>query len=133
MVSSAGALLLVQGGGFLSVFDGPQRNALVMLFLRLHDYQITAAELLWGVWLFPLVVLVYRSGFLPRFLGVWLIINGLAYVILSLTGLLLPQYQETVFTLGQPAFLGEVALMLWLLIKGASGPPVGATGLATAA
>jgi uncharacterized protein DUF4386 len=74
VVSSAGALLLVQGGGFVSVFDNQQRSALVMLFLRLHDYQITAAEMLWGVWLFPLALLVYRSGFLPRFLGVWLIL-----------------------------------------------------------
>jgi hypothetical protein len=132
VVSSAGALLLVQGGGFVSVFDNQQRNALVMLFLRLHDYQITAAEMLWGVWLFPLALLVYRSGFLPRFLGVWLIINGLAYVIMSLTGFLLPQYQETVFRLGQPAFLGEIALMLWLLIKGAP-PAIPATTLAAAA
>jgi len=132
VVSSAGALLLVQGGGFVSVFDNQQRNALVMLFLRLHDYQITAAEMLWGVWLFPLALLVYRSGFLPRFLGVWLIINGLAYVIMSLTGFLLPQYQETVFRLGQPAFLGEIALMLWLLIKGAP-PAIPAATLAAAA
>lgn len=47
-----------------------------MLFLRLHHYQIVAAEILWGLWLFPLGALAYKSRFLPRFLGVWLIING---------------------------------------------------------
>jgi hypothetical protein len=51
---------------------------------------------------------------------------------MSLTGLLLPQYQETVFRLGQPAFLGEIALMLWLLIKGAP-PATAATTLAAVA
>ena len=119
VVSDAGALMVVRrGAGFLSVFDKPQRDALVVLFLRLHDHQITAAELLWGAWLFPLAALVYRSRFLPRFLGVWLSINGAAYVVLSLTGLLMPQYQGKLFLIFQPALFGEIALMLWLVIKG---------------
>jgi uncharacterized protein DUF4386 len=119
VVSDAGALMIVRrGAGFLSVFDKPQRDALMLLFLRLHDQQITAAELLWGAWLFPLAALVYRSRFLPRFLGVWLSINGAAYVVLSLTGLLMPQYQGKLFLIFQPALFGEIALMLWLVIKG---------------
>ena len=118
-VSDAGALTVVRGAGFLSAFDKPQRDALVMLLLRLHNHQITAAEILWGVWLFPLAILVYRSRFLPRFLGVWLAFGGVAYVIMSLTGLLLPQYQGKLFVIFQPALFGEIALMLWLVIKGA--------------
>src|ERR1700732_3081818 len=82
VVSDAGALMVVRGADFLSVFDKPQRDALAMLFLRLHAHEITAAEILWGVWLLPLAMLVYRSRFLPRFLGIWLNINGFAYVIL---------------------------------------------------
>jgi Domain of unknown function (DUF4386) len=128
VVSDAGALMVVRGAGFLSVFDKPQRDALVMLLLRLHDHQNTAAEILWGVWLFPLAILVYRSRFLPRFLGVWLVINGVAYVIMSFTGLLLPQYQDKVFIISQPALFGEIALMLWLLIKGAQPQPLAAEG-----
>ena len=123
VVSDAGALMLVRGADFLSVFDKPQRDALAMLFLRLRDQQNTAAEVLWGLWLLPLAILVYRSRFLPRFLGVWLAINGFAYVLLSLTGELLPQYQNKMFLISQPALFAEVALMLWLLIKGAK-PPV---------
>ncbi|HMF62457.1 MAG TPA: DUF4386 domain-containing protein [Edaphobacter sp.] len=119
VVSDAGALMIVRGASFLSVFDKSQRDALVMLLLRLHDHQITSAETLWGIWLFPLAILVYRPRFLPRFLGVWLIINGFAYVIMSFTELLLPQYQDKVFTISQPALFGEIALMLWLVIKGA--------------
>ena len=116
----------------MSVFDKPQRDALAMLFLSLRDHQNTAAEILWGVWLFPLAMLVYHSRFLPRFLAVWLVINGFAYVILSLTGEPLPQYQDKVFTYSQPAFFGEIALTLWLVIKGAK-PPADRTGSSLAA
>jgi len=127
VVSDAAALMIVRGGDFLSAFDKPQRDALAMVFLKLRDHQNTAAEILWGVWLLPLAMLVYRSGFLPRFLGVWLAIGGFAYLILSVTGELLPQYQGMVFTYAQPAFFGEIAIMLWLVIKGAK-PRGDATG-----
>jgi Domain of unknown function (DUF4386) len=76
------------------------------------------------VWLFPLSALVYRPRFLPRFLGVWLALGGVAYVSLSLTSVLWPQYQGKAFTISQPAFFSEIALMLWLVIKGA-GPKTG--------
>src|SRR5438067_13404230 len=125
VVSDAGALMVARSGGaggvdFLSVFDKPQRDALVLLFLRLHHAQIVAAEILWGLWLFPMGALAYKSRFLPRFIGVWLIINGVAYIVLSLTGLFFPDYQDKVFVYSQPALFGELAIMLWLVFKGAS-------------
>ena len=123
VLNDAAALGLVRGADFLSVFEKPQRDALAMLFLRLHHQEIVAAEILWGLWLFPLAILVYRSRFLPRFLGVWLIINGFAYLTLSFTGLLLPQFEDIVSNIAFPAQLGEIALMLWLLIKGANPQP----------
>jgi len=129
VANEAGALLVTRGGDswsgdFLSVFDKPQRDALVMLFVRLHHYQIVAAETLWGLWLFPMGALAYKSRFVPRFIGVWLIINGVAYLVLSLTGLFFPEYQDKVFTFSQPALFGELAIMLWLVIKGANPPVV---------
>ena len=129
VVNEAGALLVTRGGDswsgdFLSGFDKPQRDALVMLFVRLHHYQIVAAETLWGLWLFPMGALAYKSRFVPRFIGVWLIINGVAYLVLSLTGLFFPEYQDNVFTFSQPALFGELAIMLWLVIKGANPPVV---------
>jgi hypothetical protein len=126
VVSDFGALTVVRGADFLSVFDKPQRDALALLFLRLRDHQNTAAEILWGLWLLPLAVLVYRSRFMPRFLGVWLVINGIAYVVLSFTGILLPEYQNKVFIYAQPAFFAEIALMLWLVIKGVKPPALDA-------
>ena len=76
---------------------------------------------------------MYRSRFLPRFLGVWLIINGFAYLILSFTGLLVPQYEDMFSNIAFPAELGEVALMLWLLIKGAKPQPLDAAASSSAA
>ncbi|MGC2612447.1 MAG: DUF4386 domain-containing protein [Terracidiphilus sp.] len=119
VVSDLGALICVRGADYLSVFDKPQRDALAMLFLQLRDRQNTAAEILWGLWLIPLAILTYKSRFLPRFLGVWLAINGLAYIVLSFTGVLFPRYQGAVFTYSQPAMFGELAFMLWLVVKGA--------------
>ena len=127
VASDAAALMIARGGDFLSAFDKAQQDALSVTFLKLHDEQNTAAEILWGVWLFPLALLVYRSRFLPRFLGVWLALGGLAYVLLSLIGELAPQYQSRVFAFAQPAFFGEIAIMLWLVIRGAR-PPAEAMG-----
>jgi hypothetical protein len=132
-LNSIAALVLVRGADFLSIFEKPQRDALAMLFLNLHYYGFVVAEIFWGLWLFPLALLVYRSRFLPRFLGVWLAIAGFAWVILSLTGVLLPQYQDKVDTYSQPAFFGEIALMFWLLIKGARPPAPDAAASSLAA
>ncbi len=126
VLNDVAALLLVRGADFLSVFEKPQRDALAMLFLRLHHHGVLANEIFWGLWLFPFGALVFRSGFLPRFLGVWLIINGFAYLPMSFTGLLLPQYEDMVSNIAFPALLGEMAVMLWLVIKGAKVQPLAA-------
>ena len=118
-LNSIAALILVRGADFLSVFEKPQREALAMLFLYLHGRGLVFAELFWGLWLLPLARLVYMSRFLPRFLGVWLALAGVAWVILCFTGILLPQYADKANAYFQPAILGEIAFMLWLVIKGA--------------
>ena len=71
-------------------------------------------------------MLAYRSRFLPRFLGVWLAIGGFGWLILSLAAILAPQYQDKLFVIFQPAFFGEIALTLWLVIKGAKPPALNA-------
>ena len=68
-LNSFAALILVRGADFLSIFDKPQRDALAMLFLNLHGRGFVVAEIFWGLWLFPLALLVYKSRFLPRFWG----------------------------------------------------------------
>jgi hypothetical protein len=117
-------LVLARGAEFLSVFDKPQRDALAMLFLNIEAQGTFATEILWGLWLFPLGLLVFRSRFLPRFLGIWLIVNGFAYLAMSFTGLLMPQYEKMVSNIAFPALLGELVFMLWLLIMGARPRPL---------
>jgi hypothetical protein len=86
-----------------------------------ETHACATAEILWGVWPSH-----WRSwlqvALLARFLCVWLVINGFAYVILSFTGLLIPQHQNEVLVISQPALIGELVLMLWLVIKGAKPP-----------
>jgi hypothetical protein len=122
VLNNIAALTLFRGGEFLTVIDKPQRDALAYLFLRLQNQGIFMNEIFWGLWLFPFGLLVYRSGFLPRFLGVWLMLNCFAYVVLSLIALLFPPYYDSAFLIAQPVLFGELAIMLWLLIKGAKVP-----------
>jgi len=120
-VSQLGALMLLRGGEFQPVFDKAQREALALLFLNLHGQGIIVSEIFWGLWLLPFGLLVYRSGFIPRLLGMWLIVNGVAYVAIALTGLLLPEYSRAVSNVLFPVLLGEMAIMLWLVTVGARG------------
>jgi hypothetical protein len=122
-LNNLAALVLVRGAEFLSVFDKPQREALAMLFLQ-ADHEVTlVSQVFWGLWLFPLGLLVWRSGFLPRILGGWLIVNGFAYLANAFTGLLTPEHLATVSKITFPVLLGELAFMLWLVIVGARPQP----------
>ena len=105
-------------GEILKSFEITQRQDFGMLFIKINDYMTMVLETFWGMWLFPLGILVYKSGFIPRFIGIWLLINGVAYLTLSFTNLLFPQYGNMIYTYAFPTFFGEVAFMLWLLIKG---------------
>lgn len=118
-INDAAALLFARGADFLSVFDKPQRDAFVMVFLRMHHYGVVVNEVFWGLWLFPFGLLVYKSRFIPRLLGVWLMLNCFAYLATSVTGVLWPKYEQTVSNWGFPVMLGELAIMLWLIIVGA--------------
>ena len=126
VLNDVAALLLVRGSDFLSAFARPQREALAMLFLQLHHHGVLANEVFWGLWLFPFGLLVMKSGFLPRFLGIWLIAGGIGYVAISFTGFLFPEYEDMVSKVVFPGMLGELAIMLWLLIKGAKEQPLAA-------
>jgi hypothetical protein len=123
-LNNVAALILFRGADFLSVFDKTQLNALGYLFIRLHGQGIFMNELFWGLWLFPFGLLVFRSGFLPRFLGVWLMVNCFGYVALCVIALLFPPYYDAAFKWAQPILFGELAILLWLLIKGAKVPSV---------
>jgi hypothetical protein len=118
-LNSIAAFILFRGADFLNVFELAQRNALGMLFLRLHSQGNFINEIFWGLWLFPFGLLVFRSRFLPRVIGVWLMINCVAWLVLSPIALFALSYYDAAFRFAQPFLFGELAIMLWLLIKGA--------------
>jgi len=127
VLSEIAALTLLRGTDFLSTLNQLNREALAMLFLDLHRYGYIIGWI-FGPWLLHLGVLIYRSGFLPRFLGVLLITAGFGYLAESVTPLLAPDYANVVGRFaGIPLMIGEPALILWLLIIGAKDQPLRAT------
>jgi hypothetical protein len=121
------AQMLLTGTTVMPVFSGAEREALGMLFLRLHAQGVLAEEIFWGLWLLPFGLLVMRSRFLPRVLGVLLVIAGVAYVAHSVTSLLLAGQRIVIFErvtmLARAA--GEFPIILWLSFKGADARPAG--------
>ncbi len=133
VASEIGALGLLSGADYLSVFVRPQLDALAYVFVRLHTQAVVVAEIFWGLWLFPLAALVLRSGFAPRALGVLLIVNGGAYVVASFTALLLPAYGSLVSIIAiVPEAIGEPAMIIWLLTTRAGAPALARGEVATA-
>jgi hypothetical protein len=109
------AVLLLLGDAHLTVFTPDQVHALVPFFLNLHALGINIAVIFWGLWLFPMGYLVFKSGFLPRIIGVLLMIGCFGYLLQSFVAFLLPNLGVN---LAQFTAWVEVLLPLWLLIKG---------------
>jgi hypothetical protein len=107
------SLILLSGADYLTVFTTEQLQALALLFLRLHSRGSNIAFIFWGLWLLPLGYLVFQSGFLPRILGVLLVVSGLGYLIETFAIFL--GYGVNI---GLYTAWGEVIFILWLLIKG---------------
>jgi Domain of unknown function (DUF4386) len=123
MLCGIAPLVLANGADYWSAFDQHQLDALTMGFLRLRGYGTDAVTALWGLWLLPFGLLVFRSGFMPRILGVFLIIGCFADLTVSATSLLFPAYGSLVHKL-LALGVGEVLIILWLLIKGARTEPL---------
>jgi len=125
VVNEIAALKLIHGGDFLSVFDKPQRDALAMLFLNLHFQGFIVAQVFWGLWLVPFGVLVFKSGFLPRILGVLLNIACFGYLANSFVAFGVWPSGAVSRAVGQLTIC-ELPIILWLLIMGAKDQPLGA-------
>jgi len=129
LLNKIAPLILLSGADYLSVFTKPQLDALVLGFLSLNSEGNTVDALFWGLWLFPFGILVVKSGFLPRLLGILLLVAGFAYVTSSVVAIALPAYSEVVSRAAMPLLFGEFPIIFWLLIKGAkvSPPQVGSS------
>lgn len=117
------ALLLSSGGDTLQVFQADQLQALAMAFLYLQKNGYWVSQIFFGAWLFPLGYLVFKSGFLPRVLGIVLMVHCVAWLTTSLQFLLFPGYTAITYISYPLGFIAELALTLWLLIKGVKDQP----------
>ena len=120
---NAGALLVFRGGAAFAAFDTPTREAIGMVLIRLHGQANGINQMFWGLWLLPFGWLVVRSRFLPRWLGYWLLLDGIAWVVVGVTWFFAPDSTDALFRYLQPVFLAELVAMLWLLIVGAKEQP----------
>lgn len=108
-------LLLLNGADYLTIFTTDQIHAFVALLLDLHEHGIVIAQIFWGLWLFPMGYLTFKSGFLPKIIGLLLIVACFGYLIDSFTFFLMPNF-GIIFS--EFTFLGELLITFWLLIKG---------------
>ncbi|TFH47041.1 MAG: DUF4386 domain-containing protein [ANME-2 cluster archaeon] len=116
-------LLLLNGANYLTVFGADQLHALVMFFFELYTTGVMIATIFHGLWLLPLGFLVYRSGYFPRILGVFLIIACFGFLIQSFAFFLLPPSYEVITYPGIVfEIIGEFGFCGWLLVKGAKIP-----------
>jgi len=111
-------LLLLGGANHLAVNTSEQLQALVPLFLDFHEHGVFIVQIFWGLWLFPMGYLVFKSGYLPKFLGILLIIAGISYLIDFSTVIAFPSSRETISVFTSIGVYGEIIFPLWLLIKG---------------
>ena len=118
-INQLGALIALSGADFLSVFEKPELDAVAYLFIRLNSWGIQIIQIFWGLWLFPFGLLVYRCGFIPKILGVLLMIAGFGYLLGSFMFQIVPQYDDALSTFIMILEMGELPIIFWLLIVGA--------------
>jgi len=115
-------LVLLKSPAIAAVLDPRPMAAQVTLFLRLHNYGLVINQIFWGLWLFPIGVLVMRSGFIPRWLAFPLFFAGAGYVLNSLGTLILPPSLRWITESLQILGVGEMPLFsFYLLIWGVRG------------
>jgi hypothetical protein len=126
MIPLVSALLQGDGASHMQAYSPAQLEGLAYLSINVYKLSFVTAQLFFGTWLFPLGYLVYKSGFLPRLLGVLLLLDGIAVLIWFLQALLLPDYPAIRYPGLAVSFIAEVGLALWLLVKGVKVVDAGA-------
>lgn len=109
---------LLSGAGYATVFQANQLQGLAMSFLYLYRNGFTIAQVFYGAWLFPLGYLVYKSDFLPKALGIVLMIHCCTWLMTSVQFFLFPGFKAITYISYPLGFLAEFGLGLWLVIMG---------------
>jgi hypothetical protein len=118
MLGLVAAMLTGDGTSHMQAYSAGQLEGLAYLFIGVYKTGFVTAQLFFGTWLFPLGYLVYKSGSLPRFLGVLLLLDGIAVLIWFLQAFLLPDYPAIRYPGLAVSFMAEVGLALWLVVEG---------------
>lgn len=113
-------LTILNGKNYLNIFSEQQLQTQIMQLLENYDNGILILQIFWGLWLFPFGYLVYKSGFLPRILGILLMLGCCGYLISFVGNTIMQNYGETFISRfdTMPAAFGEIGSCLWLLIRG---------------
>jgi hypothetical protein len=127
MLSLVSAMLQGDATSHMQAYSAAQLEGLAYLSINVYKAGWVTAQLFFGTWLFPLGYLVYKSGYLPRFLGVILVLDGVAVLVWFLQALLLPDYPAIHYPGLVLSFLAEFGLGLWLLVKGVKVVDAGAS------
>jgi len=115
-------LLLLGGGHHLNAFTPEQLQAAAYVSIQLFEHGFAIALVFFGFDCFAMGYLIYRSTFLPRFIGVLLAIEGVGYLVNSFSLFLAPDMQPRIFPYFAATAIAEVALCLWLLVMGVNEP-----------
>lgn len=118
------ALTLLSGAPLLRTFTPDQLNVQVLLSLNAYRNGLLVSNIFWGLWLLPFGYLVFKSGALPRILGVLLMVGCFGYLTDFFGRLFFPGYAETIISslITVPGSVGEFGICLWLVIIGANVP-----------
>lgn len=124
LVHKMDVLTLVGNGRFLDTMPLAERQTQVLLHLNYYENGIRLVSVFWGLWLLPFGYLVYKSGFLPRVLGILLMAGCFGYLINFIGGFLFPSYAASGIArfVSLPATFGEIGTCLWLLTVGIKTP-----------
>jgi hypothetical protein len=122
MLNLFASLLLLSGVDYLKVFQPDQLQAQAILFINLFKNGYIIAQIPYGIWLYPLGYLVFKSGFLPKILGVLLIVDCFGLLVYVFQRFLLPGYEVISYPCMVVSLIAELSLTLWLLIMGVKDP-----------
>jgi hypothetical protein len=114
-LNSIAVLLLLKSNEYAIIFTQGQLHSLVSIFLDLHKYGHQIAGIFFGLWLLPMGYLVIKSTYIPKVIGVFLIVTCLGYLVDFTTFFLYPDFD---IKISEYTWAGEVLMVLWLLIKG---------------
>ena len=111
-------VFLLSGMDYLKVFDANLLNAQVMLFLNLYEQGTRIAGIFWGLWLIPFGYLIFKSKFLPKILGILLIVGSFGFVFEFLVYFLLPDYKVITYPGMAIGAIAELSTIFWLVVFG---------------